>query len=102
VPDFKKMFKATPSPFVIASLEEGYRMTRHVLRSHGSGFFKMVSLLLTKRAVTRFDMERVLGKRRFETLIAVGTRLESVVNQSGKSEFFKPRFVLPTRRRKAV
>jgi ATP-dependent Zn protease len=100
VPNFNRMFKTPLSSPALANLEEGYRMTRHVLRSHGSAFFKMVSLLLTKRAVTRFDMERVLGKRRFETLIAVGTKLESVVNQSGKPEFFKPRFVLPAKRRK--
>ena len=101
-PDFKKMFKAQLSPAVLENLEEGYRMTRQVLRSHGSRFFKMVTLLLTKRAVTRFDMERALGKRHFETLIAVGTRLESVINQNGKPEHFKPRFVLPLRRRKAA
>ena len=101
VPDFGKMYGARPSPEALENLGEGYRMTRKVLRSHGSGFFKMVSLLLTKRAVTNFDMERVLGKRRFETLIAVGARIESVVNESGRPELFKPRFVLPLRRRKA-
>ena len=102
VPDFTKMFKAELPTAVLENLEEGYRMTRQVLRSHGSRFFKMVTLLLTKRAVTRFDMERALGKRHFETLIAVGTRLESVINQNGKPERFKPRFVLPLRRRKAA
>jgi len=102
VPDFKKMFKGELAPFVLENLEEGYRMTRCVLRSHGSRFFKMVQLLLTKKAVTRFDMERALGKRHFETLIAAGTKLESVINQNGKPQHFKPRFVLPLRRRKAA
>jgi ATP-dependent Zn protease len=101
-PDLGKAFKTRPPAAVAENLNEGYRMARHVLGSHGGAFFKVVSMLLAKKSTTRADMEQVLGKRHFEQLVALGAQLESVVNESGKPEHFKPRFVLPLRRRKAA
>ncbi len=101
-PNLARAFKTKPSHAAIENLEEGYRMARRVLRSHGGAFFKIVSMLLAKKSTSQTDIEAVLGKRYFATFALAGAHFESMVNPSGKPERFKPGFVLPARGRKAA
>jgi len=102
VPNLARAFKVKPTAAVAENLEEGYRMARRVLRSHGGAFFKVVSALLAKKSTSRADLEAALGGRYYAKLALAGAQIESVINQSGKAERFKPRFVLPGRRKKAA
>lgn len=97
VPNFQKMSRTKLDPDVIENVNEAYRMARRVLRSHGSQFFKVVSMLLTKKATRKVDLEAVLGMRHLERIVATGAIIESILYSTGKPERFKPRFVLPRR-----
>ncbi len=102
VPDLARAFKTKPSTAAIANLEEGFRMSRRVLRSHGSSFFKVVSMLLAKKSTSQADIEALLGNRYYVTFALAGAHFESIVSESGKPKRFKPGFVLPGRRKKAA
>lgn len=99
-PDLARAFKTKPSAAAAENLEEGYRMARRVLRSHGGAFFKVVSMLLAKKSTSKTDIEALLGKRYYATFALAGAHFESIVNESGRPERFKPGFVLPLRRKK--
>jgi hypothetical protein len=101
VPDLASAFRSKPSSGATGNLEEGYRMARRVLRSHGGAFFKVVSMLLAKKSTTKADIEALLGKRYFATFALAGAHFESIVNESGRPERFKPGFVLPKRKKAA-
>lgn len=89
--DFRKIYvNPVPSDEHIRTLEAGYRMARHVVRRHRGDYYRLVSMLLTKRTASQADIARVLGRRILPQLLhPFGLVLE-------------PKFVLPRRRGRMV
>ena len=84
---FEKIYHAPPlSTTARANLEAAYRMARHVIRAHGRDYYRIVSLLLTRRTVSERDVVHILGDRAPMRLLKP----------------FGPRFVLPRRTKKAA
>jgi hypothetical protein len=84
---FDKIYRASPiSTPARANLEAAYRMARRVIRAHGRDYYRIVSLLLTRRTVREHDVVHILGHRGPMRLLAP----------------FGPRFVLPRRTKKAA
>ncbi len=68
---FAQIYKSSIDPKEIKVLEHGYRMARHVVRSHGHRFHRVAALLLTHKTVREVDVEKVLGRRHFTKLMGL-------------------------------
>jgi len=76
---FDKIFRSLDHDQKVI-LTHAYHVAHGVIDSHGAHYYKLVSLLLTKKTISSSDMESILGKRAIIKLIAWS---------------FDPRFVLP-------
>lgn len=62
--DFSKIYASPPSPHVVRNLETGYRMAKRILHANENRFYGLVSALITKKKLTKKDLESLLGSRK--------------------------------------
>jgi ATP-dependent Zn protease len=66
-------------------LRDAYHMAHAILEAHGNKFYKVVSVLLTRKTASAADIESVLGPRAFVKVMGVPVA----------AGWFKPTFILP-------
>jgi len=82
--EFDKMIHSL-DPQHAKVLSEGYRMAYSILEAHGNRFYKVVSVLLTKKTASSTDIEAVLGPRAFVKIMGIPVA----------AGWFKPTFIVP-------
>ena len=60
---FDKVWEDAPSAAEVAILSQAYRMARDIVKAHGHSFYRLVSVLLTRKTVTEKEAAVVLGRR---------------------------------------
>jgi ATP-dependent Zn protease len=81
---FKNMYRDL-EPVHEQILAEAYTMCHEIIEAHGNKFYKLVSVLLTKKTISQSDLESVLGNRSFI----------NIVKSPIKLGLFKPGFIIP-------